>query len=301
MAACSAPTSIRGMHDPPHAPPLSHLAVIAGVLIAGSGLMAGAGLSTSSTAASAKRLESASDRPGRVLGPVTARRLAGTMVANRRWIRRAAFSSLGFGAPAAISTKRLAGFPRHGRSFAILTNGDATLADDRNLDGADGVENGGATWRGSRDVTILRITLRVPRKATCLSVRFRFLSDEFPEFVNGAYNDAFIIELDDSTWNTISKRHTFISAPRNFAADAKGDPISVNAVGDASVRPSRAKGTIYDAATRLLRASTPVSPGRHMVYMSIFDQGDSYYDSAVFVDRLTLNRRKPCKSGAVKD
>ena len=150
-------------------------------------------------------------------------------------------------------------------------------------------------------MTIYRITLQVPTKANCLSVRFRFLSEEFPEFVNTIYNDAFITELDVSNWNTVSTDDPKIAAPRNFAADANGNPISVNGVGDASVKPGRAKGTTYDAATRRLRASTPVTPGRHILYMSIFDQGDRGYDSAAFIDRLTLNRRQPCESGAVKD
>ena len=274
------------------------LLTVAGALVVGIVMV---GFGNSAGAAGEKRLNSTRDRNGQELRAASARRLARAIVTNRRWIRGASFSSLPFGVPTAISTKRLARFPRHGKSFAILTTGDARLADDPNLDGADGVENGGPSIRGSRDVTIYRITLRVPRKASCLSVRFRFLSEEFPEFVNNAYNDAFIAELDVSDWNTVSKVHPKIDAPRNFAADAKGNPISVNAVGDASVKPSRAKGTTYDAATRLLRASTPVSPGRHVLYMSIFDQRDSYYDSAVFLDRLTLDRREPCESGAVKD
>ena len=70
------------------------------------------------------------------------------------------------------------------------------------------------------------------------------------------------------------------------------------------MRASRQAGpgaTTHDGATRLLRASTPVSPGRRILYLSIFDQGDRQYDSAVFLDRLTLDNRKPCKSGEVKD
>ena len=31
-----------------------------------------------------------------------------------------------------------------------------------------------------------------------------------------------------------------------------------------------------------------VAPGRHSIYFSIFDQGDSVVDSAAFVDRLAL-------------
>lgn len=231
-----------------------------------------------------------------------AKRLANAIVVNRRQVRSAAFSALPpFSDPAAVSTKRLAGFPRHGKSFAILANGDTKAADNKDGSGMYGSEIGGPSIRGSRDVTIFRMDLRVPRNARCLSIRFRFLSEEFPEFVNSPYNDAFIAELDESTWNTVSKEDPRIVAPRNFAADTKGNPIAVNAVGDASVTASRAGNTTYDAATRILRASTPVTPGRHILYLSLFDQGDRVFDSAVFLDRLTLDRRNPCKSGAVVD
>lgn len=41
-----------------------------------------------------------------------------------------------------------------------------------------------------------------------------------------------------------------------------------------------ARGTTYDAATGKLRASTPVKPGYHLLYLSLFDQGDRQWDSA---------------------
>jgi hypothetical protein len=58
-----------------------------------------------------------------------------------------------------------------------------------------------------------------------------------------------------------------------------------------------ARGTTFDGATRLLRASTPITPGHHRLYLSIFDQGDRSYDSSVFLDNLRANRRTPCRSG----
>ncbi len=277
--------------------PLALISVIALILLI-TGLLVGLG--SPADAASKQRITPTPDRGGETIR--AARKLARAIVTNGRWIRGASFSALPpFGDPAAVSTKRLAGFPRHGKSFGILTTGDAKLADDKNGSSSTGQENGGPSIRGSRDVTIFRITLQVPRKANCLSVRFRFLSEEFPEFVNQTYNDAFIAELDVSNWDTGSTTNPTIVAPNNFAADANGNPIRVNSVGDTSVTAGRAKGTTYDGATRILRASTPVSPGRHILYMSIFDQGDRIYDSAVFLDRLTLNSRKPCKSGAIKD
>ena len=58
-------------------------------------------------------------------------------------------------------------------------------------------------------------------------------------------------------------------------------------------------GTTYDGATRVLRASTPITPGRHRLYLSIFDQGDRIYDSAVFIDKLIIARRTRCATGVV--
>jgi hypothetical protein len=203
--------------------------------------------------------------------------------------------------PAAVSTTRLAGFPRSGNSYAILSTGNARYARLPNREPDRGAESGGPSIRGARDVTIMRIDLRVPRGANCLSFRYRFLSEEFPEFVNDVFNDAFIAEMDVTNWDASSKTDPTVSAPRNFASDSAGRPIRVNSIGDSSVARQRARGTTYDAATRILRASTRVKPGRHRLYLSIFDQGDRDYDSAVFIDKLVAGKRASCRTGAVVD
>ncbi len=201
--------------------------------------------------------------------------------------------------PVAISTKRLAGFPRRGKAFAILSTGCAHLADHSKSELAN-CADGGILYRGARDVTVLRIRVRVPKTANCLSFRFRFLSEEYPEYVGSIYSDAFLAELDRTNWDASSNTSPTIHAPRDFATTADGHLISINATGIAYVSPANAKGTIYHAATRVLRASTPVSPGSHYLYLTIFDQGDRQYDSSVFLDQLTVNRRHPCTSGLAK-
>jgi hypothetical protein len=204
------------------------------------------------------------------------------------------------GHPNAISTLPLAGFPRHGKAYVILTNGCATLASQPKGAGSPGCEDNGIPFRGTRDLTILRLVLRVPSNANCLSFRFRYLSEEFPTYVGSQFNDGFIAELDNSTWSAGANGHVndpHISAPLDFAKDSKGHIISVNAAGPARMSSAFAKGTTYGGATRALRASTPVTPGRHALFLSIFDQGDRIFDSAVFIDQLTLNTRAPCTSG----
>jgi len=228
--------------------------------------------------------------------------LARAMARNPSQIRRGLFSIIPPGGrPAAISTTRLAGFPRHGSSYVILSNGDARYAARRNSSDSFGRGAGGPFVRGARDVLIFRVDVRVPQGGSCLSFAFRFLSEEFPEFVSSDFNDAFIAELNGSTWTSRSNEDPTIEADRNFAKDPNGRNISVNQAGAFTVDTASARGTTYDGATPVLRASTPVRPGVETIYLSIFDQGDRQYDSAVFVDNLRVTGSSSCATGAVLD
>jgi hypothetical protein len=233
-----------------------------------------------------------------------ATKLAKSIAAKPRWVRRGRFSLLPPGGrPAALSTTELADFPREGKSYAILSNGDARLAGRRNRSTSTSRGNGGPFVRGTRDTLIFRIDLRVPSNANCLSFRFRFLTEEFPEYVGSEFNDGFIAELGSSSWDATSNQDPTIIAPGNFALDPNSRLITVNGAGDAAVDASSARGTTYDGATGVLRASTPVREGkrRQTLYLSIFDQGDRQYDSSVFVDNLTLDRQESCQAGVVSD
>ncbi len=211
------------------------------------------------------------------------------------------------GSPTAVSTTALAGFPTDGASYAILSTGDASFADgpndnvpddpSGNDDRSANDDGGNVRGDGDFDVTVLSVGLDVPVTANCLVFDFRFLTEEYPEFVGKSFNDAFIAELDTSDWTTSGPT---ITAPHNFAADPSGKPISVNAVGAASVTPENSTGTTYDAGTPLLHASASATPGPHTLYLSILDGGDNNIDSAVFVDNLTFGAKVAgtCKAGA---
>lgn len=194
----------------------------------------------------------------------------------------------------------LAGFPRNGPSFGILTTGDPTFVDDPNAEGNKGDENSGGTSRGDtdRDVTVMKVDFNVAADQNCVQFDFKFFSEEFPEFVGSPFNDAFIAEIDVTTWDTVGSE---ITAPDNIALDPFGDVVSINASGPTSVSPGAAAGTTYDSATNVLGAKSPVTPGPHSLYLSIFDQGDQIYDSAVFLDNLRLSNEAPgnCDPGTV--
>jgi hypothetical protein len=202
------------------------------------------------------------------------------------------------GNPAAIADTPLAGFPLQGASYAILASGDTTLAASSDQSAFANVGNGGPASHGTAlDVTILRIDVNVPSPANCVTLSFRFLSEEFPEFVGGDFNDGFIAELDASTW---SGSGSGLSAPDNFAFDEQGNVISVNT---STMSAEEASGTIYGGATPRLSAAQATTPGAHSLYLSIFDQGDDGYDSAVFLDRLGFITTEPdgCVPGATQD
>jgi hypothetical protein len=189
--------------------------------------------------------------------------------------------------PAAVSDVPLTGFPTSGATYAIMSSGDTEFADDANESGGTSQSNGnapGVEAHGAivQDLVQLKIDVSVPPSANCLQVDFRFLSEEYPEYIGSSFNDGFVAELDTSDFQAATDG---ITAPHNFAFDSDGKVISINTAGFSD---SEAAGTTYDGATALLRASTPISPGRHSIYLSVFDLSDSVLDSAAFVDNLRL-------------
>jgi hypothetical protein len=210
-----------------------------------------------------------------------------------------AVSSIGLGnrslAPAPES---LVGFPTSGDSYAILSTGEiGTIASQFSAEYKGSTQFPSQTSpepaaRGvARDWTVLKLDVEVPDTANCLAFDFRFMSEEYPQFVGSTYNDAFIAEVDSSSWSVQSGGS--LVRPNDFAASPLGEPISVNGVGPTEMTPEEATGTYFNAATRLLTARTPISPGAHSIYLSIFDASDKKLDSAVFLDNLRFVRLSP--------
>jgi hypothetical protein len=124
--------------------------------------------------------------------------------------------------------------------------------------------------------------------AACLDFDFRFLSEEYPDRLNSAYADAFIAELDGSSWTTPTPQAPGITAPMAFTF-GPNLPVTIQS---ASMSPAEAAGTPYGAATAPLQAQV-FMPARtdtssRQLYLSLFDGGDRLYDSAVFVDNIRL-------------
>ncbi len=197
----------------------------------------------------------------------------------------------------------LTGFPTQGNTYAILTNGEvntiASLFESEdfgsteylNQQEAPGVERGPA----SHDWTVLKVDVNVPGGDNCLGADFRFLSEEYPDYVGSEFNDAFIAETDSSSWRV--EEGGELIRPNDFAASPGGVAISVNGAGATEMYPEEAEGTYFNAATELITTKTPITPGAHSIYFSIFDASDHVLDSAVFIDNLRFFNEGPgaCK------
>ena len=228
--------------------------------------------------------------------------LGRAIASDTSWVVGAEFVVRPPGSSTAIVTGGAAGFPTSGLRGALLSTGDADDLLLANTSGSSGTDLGGSHTRGgvAFDVTVLRIDLEIPQNVNCLAgIDFRFLSEEYPEWVSSEFNDAFVAELDRSTWTIDGSE---VVAPDNFAFDPTGGVITMNAAGLTSMTAAQAAGTTFDGATPLT-AAVPITPGPHSLYLSIFDLGDAALDSAVVVDNLRLGRvanvAQDCRSGAV--
>ena len=194
-----------------------------------------------------------------------------------------------------MSSSSLAGFPRRGGG---LRDHDERRPEPRRatrttIREADSTTNSTDTGRGDDvyDSSVLSIPITVPAGSNCVSFEFRFLSEEYPEYVDSSYNDAFIAELDNNTWSATGSD---INAPNNFATDELGNEVSINATGNATVSAVNSAGTTYDASTQRLRTEVDAAPGAHTLFLSMFDQGDGILDSAAFIDNVVIGNDPDC-------
>ena len=137
----------------------------------------------------------------------------------------------------------------------------------------------------------LEISVRAPTNASAFAVRFSFYAFDYPEWVCTSYNDQFVILVDPApagSWNG------------NVAADANGNPVSVNGVyfafcAGCSSGTYALEGTGFDiwddtgvddaGATGWLHAQVPVDPGQeYSIRFAIWDTGDIDGDATVVID-----------------
>ncbi len=180
----------------------------------------------------------------------------------------------------------------------------------------------------ARDVTELRLVLKVPQNANSFSYRVNFFSAEYPEYVCTQYNDRFVALLRstalDPTKLPGGATRNCNGEFCNISFDSLGQPLSINSgffdvcktdTGNPDIPyscgkdPALLSKTGYDrpgspteyasgsgplgGATGWLTTVAPVKPGEEVeLRFYIFDEGDSILDSAVLIDGFKWDAEK---------
>ena len=163
---------------------------------------------------------------------------------------------------------------------------------------------GCTTGQPGRDSCGLRVKLRAPTNAHSFSFNFSFFTSEYPEWLCTAYNDAFVAyyygELNtqsnknisfDSQGNPVSVNNGFFSVP-GWPPPSGGTHPKLNNTGFDGVcnNPSNStyrQPSICGGGTDWLFTTAPVKPGEEFdLHFSIWDTGDSQWDSTVLIDNF---------------
>lgn len=177
--------------------------------------------------------------------------------------------------------------PRQGESFVVLSTGlaDTTTPPERGTDfGQAGTTDDAAT---------LTLSLRVPLDATRLAFQYNFLSSESPDFVGGAFNDTFSIEITNRAGDVVmaeelaSVNESFFFPVSESRAGGTSYAIYADEPSGIDTFPPNSTGLPDAGLTDFQFFSTPVQGGDELtVRFQIRDNGDGILDSAVILDAL---------------
>jgi hypothetical protein len=191
--------------------------------------------------------------------------------------------------------------PRLGPAQALITTGSRDVAVPPS-DGALEGRHNHAGLRGAHDVSILRIIIDVPAAHNCVRFDYVLASEGYPESVGQPQRDGFVAQLDRDDWRVNNGTLDIVD---NIAELSTGEYASVGSAlfdDPAKVYPAGTgpghNGTGYDGMTQPLNVSSPATPGKHHLFLSIFDRapGDAV-DTAAFMDRLRTTNDADCAAG----
>ena len=222
----------------------------------------------------------------------------------------------------AVHAEPLLAYPIHGADYGVMSTGDAATVIANASQGAFlSAQFGGTTYTEGasvRDLTRISMDLVPPGGSRCVSLDIRFLSEEFPEYVGSSFNDIFLAELRQNSAGTPNNLGTpwavdgnnVVTAPDNFAVvpvppvppETVGTTtvLSINTTNEGWFSAEAAAGTAFDGSSILLRATKEINVGTTSVelILSLFDQSDESYDTAVMLDALKFWPTVDCSASS---
>lgn len=175
-------------------------------------------------------------------------------------------------------------------SGVLITSGDISIAIGPNTIGSAGVDNGlpgnsqlnGIAGATTYDASTLEFDF-VPQSNNA-SFRYIFASEEYPEWVNTGYNDAFAFYISGPG----------ITGQQNIAVvPGTTLPVTIDNINGGSYSQyyvsNSGTSVQYDAFTTVLTASAQVQACEtYHLKLTLADGGDGIYDSGVFIEENSL-------------
>jgi hypothetical protein len=142
---------------------------------------------------------------------------------------------------------------------------------------------------GAFDYAALRFSIEVPTAVNAFAYNVAFLSWEYPNFYNWAYNDIYIAWLESESWTgniTFDNFGNPLSLNAGFL-DYKDAPNPVDCPPPCSAPELQGTGLVGHAGTRWLETTWSVTAGEEItVVFAIMDIHDNLVDSAVLLDNF---------------
>ena len=85
--------------------------------------------------------------------------------------------------------------PTEGADYLAISSGCVSAAFTPNTSGSTSCQLSGLNTNAGQDLVQVSVTIPVPDGYTCWIVDWKFFSEEYPEYVGTAFNDAFLIEV----------------------------------------------------------------------------------------------------------
>lgn len=189
-------------------------------------------------------------------------------------------------AQAEVFSTELQGYPTDGDTYGIISSGVAKNAPGASSDFestyfSESVPSGeiplSPNGDSSNDPAALELLFTVPKGAESLNFTYTFGSEEFPTYVGTTFQDFFMAEMTFPDGST-----------ENIARLPNGEPVIVDNAADFV---STSSDVVYNKITEQIDVEFDVSDyqGQQLeLTLAIADVGDSAYDSAVFLDELSL-------------
>lgn len=143
----------------------------------------------------------------------------------------------------------------------------------------DAIVNGYTTY----DASVLEFNFTLPTE-TSFEFKYVFGSEEYNEYVNSSFNDAFAFFVDGNNIALLPSPPAPANTPVSINSVNTGSNSAFYKNNDPSDLGSPTPYSIqFDGFTTVLTAKATVSAGTHHMKLAVADAGDHSYDSAVFL------------------